>query len=442
MRDLFVTIVVLGSLPLILYRPFIGVIMWSWISYMNPHRLSWGFAADFPFAMLIALATMTGILFMREEKRISWTRESVLLVIFILWMCVSTLFALHHEAAMEQLSKVLKIQLMTFITLMLMKDKFRIEMLVWIIALSLGFYGVKGGIFTMTTGGSYHVRGPNGTFIGGNNEIGLALIMTVPLMRYLHLQAKQRWLKWGLAAAMGLTIVAILGTQSRGALVGLVVMGLMLIWKTRKRFILLLVLGPVLYTGFQFMPESWHARMDTIQTYEQDQSAMGRINSWHFAFNLAKDRPLIGAGYHAFTPDLFARYAPDPEDVHDAHSIYFEILGEHGFVGLALFLLLGWFAWRSCSVAAKQARPHPERQWIADLAAMLQVSLVGYAACGAFLGLAYFDFYYHLIALVVLVKIQSQMLAQQAVVPEAPPVKSNGRLPRQTGVAAGRPAEK
>src|SRR3569833_1608939 len=118
---------------------------------------------------------------------------------------------------------------------------------------------------------------------------------------------------------------------------------------------------------------------------------MGRINSWHFAFNLAKDRPIVGGGYHSFTPDLFARYAPDPDDVHDAHSIYFEVLGEHGFVGFALFLLLGWFAWRSCTAIKKEASPHPSGQWMADLASMLQVSFAGYAASGAFLGLAYFE---------------------------------------------------
>lgn len=411
MRDLFVTTVIMASLPLILYRPYVGVLMWCWIGYMNPHRLSWGFAADFPFAMIVALVTMAAMLFSREEKRIPWTRETVVLLIFILWMCVTTLFAMHPEVATEQLIKVLKIQLMTFITLVLMKDKFRIELVVWAIGLSLGFYGVKGGIFTITSGGGNHVMGPNGTFIGGNNEIGLALIMTVPLLRYLQLQAKRQVIKWGMGIAMMLTVVAILGTQSRGALVGLAVMGTMLIWKTRKRFVLLLLMGPVLYAAFQFMPAAWHDRMKTIETYEEDQSAQGRINAWHFAFNLAKDRP-FGAGYEAFTPDLFALYAPDPNAVHDAHSIYFEILGEHGFVGLALFLLLGWYAWRSCSAVVKQARAHSEGQWIADLASMVQVSLVGYAASGAFLGLAYFDFYYHLIALVVLLKLQSSQLPQ------------------------------
>jgi len=355
------------------------------------------------------------MLVMREEKRIPWTRETVVLLIFILWMCVTTLFALHPEPARDELIKVLKIELMTFATLMLMKDRFRIDLLVWVIAVSLGFYGVKGGFFTLTSGGAYHVMGPERSFIGGNNEIGLALVMTVPLMRYLHLQAKLLWVKWGLMAAMGLTFVAILGTQSRGALIGLVAMTVMLVGKTRRRFILLLLMGPVLYAGYQFMPESWHDRMETIETYQQDQSAMGRINAWRFAFNLAKNRPLVGGGNQAFTPDLFARYAPDPDDVHDAHSIYFEVLAEHGFVGLTLFLLLAWFTWRTCSLVAKQARPYPEGQWMADLAGMLQVSLVGFATSGAFLGLAYFDLYYHLIALVVLLKVQGRQLAGQPI---------------------------
>ena len=140
---------------------------------------------------------------------------------------------------------------------------------------------------------------------------------------------------------------------------------------------------------------------------------MERINYWHFAFNLAKDRPIVGGGYQSFTPDLFARYAPDPDDEHDAHSIYFEVLGEHGFVGFALFLLLGWFAWRRCTAIKKEARPLPSGLWLADLASMLLVSFAGFAASGAFLGLAYFDLYYHLIALEELLKVQSRSLTAQ-----------------------------
>jgi probable O-glycosylation ligase (exosortase A-associated) len=127
---------------------------------------------------------------------------------------------------------------------------------------------------------------------------------------------------------------------------------------------------------------------------------------------------------------MFAIYAPEPDRVHDAHSIYFEVLGEHGFVGLALFLLLGLMTWRTASSIIGQARGHPEKRWAADLAAMVQVSLVGYAAGGAFLGLAYFDFYYTLIAVVVLTK--TVLIAQQA-----PAGSESG--PVIAGSIAGRP---
>lgn len=404
MRDLFVTMAVFGSLPFILKRPYIGILMWAWIGYMNPHRLSWGFATDFPFAMIIALTTLAGMLFSKEIKRVPWTRETIVLVIFIFWMTVSTMFAVYSDLAYAQLIKVYKIQLMTFVTMMLIIDRHRLNLLLWVIVLSLGFYGVKGGIFTILTGGTYHVWGPDNTFIGGNNEIGLALIMTLPLMRYLQLQAKNKLLIYGLWAAMGITTVAIFGTQSRGAFLGLGVMGAWLIWKSRKRFMLMILAVIGIMVAVSFMPQSWHDRMETIKHYRQDASAMGRINAWHFAFNLTKDHPVVGGGFMDFQRDLFAIYAPNPENVHDAHSIYFQVLAEHGYVGLALFLTLGFFAWRTCSNISKATHGKPDVQWMSDLSRMLQVSLVGYASSGAFLGLAYFDYYYNLIAIVIVLK--------------------------------------
>jgi len=393
MRDLFVTLIVLGILPAVLFQPWIGVMLWSWIGYMNPHRLAYGFAVDFPFAMLIALFTLTGLLFSKEDKKIPWTRETIILSIFIFWMLVTTIFAIHSSAAWEQFEKVIKIQVMTYITLMIMCSEKRLTYLVWIIALSLGFYGVKGGIFTITSGGGFHVQGPNGTFIGGNNEIGLALIMTIPLMRYLQLQAKHLYIRHGLTAAMLLTMVAVLGTQSRGALLGIAAMTFFMIMKSRKKFLFLIMIAVAAPIAFNFMPQSWHDRMGSIQTYEEDQSAMGRLDAWQFAFNRALERPLTGGGFEAF------------RGYTDAHSIYFEVLGEHGFVGLALFLSLGFLTWFSGSWIIKKTKKVDELRWARDLASMLQVSLMGYAVSGAFLGLAYFDLFYHLVAMMVLTKV-------------------------------------
>jgi probable O-glycosylation ligase (exosortase A-associated) len=233
--------------------------------------------------------------------------------------------------------------------------------------------------------------------------MGLALIMTIPLLRYLQLTTRSMWVRSFLAVAMVLCAAATVGSQSRGALVGLVAMGTFLWLKSRNK-VFTAALG-VVAVGLvlSVMPQQWFDRMSTIRTYEQDQSAMGRINAWKMAFNMAKDRPL-GGGLESFQDYSFALYAPNPDDVHASHSIYFEVLGEHGFVGLGLFLMLGLMTWRSASWVIGRARRDREKRWAADLAAMVQVSLVGYASAGAFLGLAYFDYYYTLIALVVLCK--------------------------------------
>jgi probable O-glycosylation ligase (exosortase A-associated) len=200
---------------------------------------------------------------------------------------------------------------------------------------------------------------------------------------------------------MVLSAIAAVGSQSRGALLGIVAMGTFLWLKSRSKFFtsLLAIIAAALI--FSIMPQQWFDRMATINTYEQDASAMGRINAWWMAFNLAKDKPL-GGGFDAFRSEMFQLYAPDPSNTHDAHSIYFEVLGEHGFVGLGLFLLLGLMTWRTASRVIKRARDDPSNRWAADLAAMVQVSIIGYASAGAFLGLAYFDYYYTLVAVIVL----------------------------------------
>jgi probable O-glycosylation ligase (exosortase A-associated) len=401
MRDIALTLLIFAMVPVALYRPWIGMLTWTWIGLMNPHRLTWSFAHDMPFAQIIGLATFLGFLLSKEPKRFPVNAVTVVLLIFIGWMCLTTVFALNPAGATEQLSKVLKIQAGVLLSLFLLQSRERIQWLVWVIVVSIGYYGVKGGYFTLRGGGVEKVLGPDGSFIAGNTEIGLALVMLLPLMRYLQIVNKHRWVRLGLLVAMILTGIAVLGTQSRGAFLAAGAMVIFLWLKSEKKLVPGVIIATVSVLTLMFMPESWWARMATILEYEKDGSAMGRINAWLFASNLVMDRPIVGGGFNTFTPALFQIYAPNPAAFHDVHSIYFEALGEHGFVGLALFLLLALLTWRTGSRLIRLAQA-PEHAWARHLGAMLQVSLIGYWTGGAFLGLAYFDGYYVLISLLVL----------------------------------------
>jgi probable O-glycosylation ligase (exosortase A-associated) len=432
MRDLFVTAVIFGLLPFVFKRPWIGILLWSWIGYMNPHRLAYGFAFDFPFGMVVGLVTIAAFMASKEKKEMPWTRETILLLIFVSWMLFTTFFAFYSDPAWFQWNKVWKIQLMIFLTALIITDRHQLHWLIWVIALSFGFYGVKGGIFTIINGGAYRVQGPEGTFIGGNNELALALVMAIPLIRYLHLQETRRLLKIGLAGAMVLTGVAAIGSQSRGGLVAMVAMGLFLWLKSRNKIVTGFYMAIAVYIMAAVMPQEWYDRMNTINTYQTDHSALGRINAWHTAFNVAKER-ITGGGFEMFLPPTFHQYAPQPGNVHDVHSIYFEIMGEQGFFGFGLFMALGVMAWIRAQQIINRCKKDPDRKWAADLAAMIQVSLVGYAAGGVFLGMAYFDLPYHLMIILVLTARFSGMLVTQA----SPVIAGPGRPPHPSSLFGG-----
>ena len=421
MRDLLVTALVFSSLPFVFKRPWFGMVLWVWISVMNPHSQGWGFAREFPFAAIICAATVVAIACSAEKFRMPVTAVSLTFLLFIAWMCVTSLFALHPDQIGEQWIKVLKIMGMTIVVLMLLKERRHVEWLIWTIAVSLGYYGVKGGIFTIRSGGNFRVWGPAGTFIDDNNAIALALIMVIPLMYYLHSLQRNRYARQAFLASMLLCGVASLGSYSRGAAIAMTAMVAFFWVKSNNRVVIGVVLAFVVPVVLLLMPSQWHERIDTINTYEEDGSAMGRINAWHMATNLALDRPFVGGGFEIYDPDVFQKYAPVPQDVHAAHSIYFQILGEHGFVGLFLYLMLGILSWRNGTVTIRLARPHPQLAWSADLAKMVQVSLLGFAVGGAFLSLAYFDVpYYLMVALAAIRAIAERDVLALTRAPAAP----------------------
>ncbi|MFB9243743.1 putative O-glycosylation ligase, exosortase A system-associated [Massilia antarctica] len=400
MRDLVITLAVFGSLPFILKRPYIGVLMWVWISVMNPHRLSWGFAYSFPFAAIIAGVTLIGLLVTKDPKKLPMTPIVITLMAFSGWMGLTTIFSMWPNESVVMLNRVSKIMLMTFATIMLIKTKEQVTLLIWTLVGSLGYYGVKGGIFTVATGGGSIVWGPQGSYIEGNNEVALAFITIIPVMAFLYMQAQNKWVRWGMAASILLCAFAALGSYSRGALVGIGAMLFFLWLKSPKKVLLgglMLLIVPIAIT---FMPDKWSSRMETINTYKQDSSAMGRINAWYMAYHMALDRPL-GGGFEIYNRTAFELYAPVPDDVHAAHSIYFQALGEHGFVGLGIYLLLAFLTWRKAAWIVRVTAKREDLKWAGDLARMIQVSLIGFGVGGAFLSLLYYDVPYYLMAAIV-----------------------------------------
>jgi probable O-glycosylation ligase (exosortase A-associated) len=431
-RDLIVFCAVLGLTPVALLHPYVGVLLWTWLGIMNPHRLAYGAAYGFPFAQVVAAATLIGLVITTDERRWKPAPAVYALAAFVAWFTITTFFAMNPGDAWPAWQRAVKIQLLTFVALVVLRDRRHVELLVTVIALSIAYYGAKGGLFTLLHGGNYLVWGPAGSFIEDNNALALAQVVNIPLLYYLYTRAAKRWMRVALAVAMPLCAVSALGSHSRGAALAIIAM-LVFLWikspsKLRLGLVVLVLGAGMLAT----LPEKWFDRMETIRTYDTDSSAMGRITAWKTAMGVAAARPFTGGGFEFHTQEAYARYGPEGAEEYSLamHSIYFQVLGEQGFVGLGLFLLVWLFTWRSASRLVRAARAGPEHQWAATLADMVKVSLVGYLVGGTFLSLAYWDVpYYLMVALVV---------ATDAVTRAA--ATANASSPAESARASGAPA--
>lgn len=442
MRDIVLSLFLIGALPAAFVRPFIGAVIFAWLGIMNPHRMTWGFAYDVSWAQMYALATIAGML-VSKDKLVAdslWRYRFVL--IYVAWMCITTAFAIEQASALTKLIEILKVQTMCFVTLCLLTSRAKVEILAALSTLSIAFFGVKGGLFTLRGGGADRVWGPPESILTDNNHLAAGLVVALPLVYWMVRRVERRWLQWGLIAAMLLIAASILGSYSRSAFLGLCAMALFLFFKSDRK----LAVAPLVLTGALVasvvMPDKYWARIESIGTYEEDSSTTGRLNAWETAFNVANAR-ITGAGFEYYKPTAFALYAPNPLDIHSSHSIYFQALGEHGWVGLVLFLSIWISIWIACWLARKCLPQTREGRSLDLLVRMIQVSLVGFAVSGGFLNIGNWDFMYYLatIALAVQRLSANRQLEGRPLGEETPPAvaaglqASNGRpaMPARLG---------
>ena len=406
-RDIVVTLSILGSLPFCIARPWIGLLVWSWVSYMNPHRLTWGFAHDLPFAMLVAVCTLLGVVLTKDRKPFVWSRETVLLLLLWGWFTLTTVFAMYPEAAWLKWDATSKSLLMAMLTIFFFQDRQRLRVLLGVIAASIGFYGFKGGLFALATGGQWMVLGPPGSFFESNTELALVLNMSLPLSFYLAKEEKRLWMRNLLRATFVLTLLAVPFTYSRGGAVGLAVVLVLLFLRDRARLLLIPLAAVGLVVFLWFAPQQLMDRIETLTNYEEDGSAQLRFMSWRVGYEIALDRPVLGGGFQVFvhraTYDIYMPEYPRAFG-HDAHSIYFNLLGEHGWIGLGLFALLVASTLWSLRGLRRAGKANPDLEWVVNYAKMLQASLVAYLITGAFISVAYFDLAYQLFIVAIILK--------------------------------------
>jgi probable O-glycosylation ligase (exosortase A-associated) len=299
------------------------------------------------------------------------------------------------------------------LTTVIINTEDRLHSLIRVIGFSLGFYGFKGGLFAVASGGGYIVYGPADSFLEANNSIGLALAMNIPVLFYLLKREQQTWIRWTLRAMLLFSYPAIVCTYSRGAWLGMVMVTILNVLKSKQKFIMVAVAGVsvVILQAFlpQIAPERLVNRYEQLVEYKDESSAESRFWNWEFCRRIGMARPLTGGGFNFTSIENYARYYPEflqrwPGTQWTCHSTWLSIFGEHGVPGAILWLALLLCCFLSLRRIRAYGRAAPERTAYVQYAEMIQSSMIAFLVVGTFLDAAYFDFFYYLVALIVIQK--------------------------------------
>jgi probable O-glycosylation ligase (exosortase A-associated) len=396
MRDLLLLLLLAGLVGAALYRPWLGVLGLAIIGYLRPFGYATEALGDFPAFKVMAVAVVVSMLLHRETRSLTFYRDRlpllrdwrvVVLALLWGWMIVTSSLSMLPWYAWPKFFELTKILVAIGFTLLLVDTREKLLWLLLTMALGIALVAFKGGYWAVMTGAADRVLGPPGSHFAGNNEFAVLNIMNIPLLALWLRRRKDPLLRTLLAVLIALSAFAALTSWSRGALLSLTATALLLLWHSPRKLITVPVAALAGVIALSGMPEDWVARMQTIETFEEDQSAQGRLTAWRNGLRFAARQPIFGTGPNGW---VLAGWR-------DFHSAYIEMLAENGVVGFGLWLALLAGTIAALTRLAWRARRLPGREWVTEVGWAVRASLVAYAVGALFLGIAYWDILFHLI---------------------------------------------
>lgn len=435
-RDMIVMAIAVVYVRLGLSNTFLSYLLWGWAGLISLDSYIFGFMRVVPFVQVFALLTLGMLLFARDNEiqsfRINGTVAIMLLMalhgFFVAWLAYPGL-----PRNWEIYTNLVKTVLFCVIMPMLLLSRYRIHAMVVMLTLAISFHGLLDGLKFIASGGGHNAGGIRK--FGDNNHFALVLLMILPLIYYLFQYSRHRLVQLGFGLTLPLIFFAVVATHSRGALVGAAAIVAWIAIKGRVGLIGLVLLGMSIFAALQFSPQDWTERMSTISEANEDESFLGRVVAWKVSSAIAVQHPLFGGGYRAVqSAEVWDRFKydqgmlglVDTPVLHvpglAAHSIWFEVLGDAGIVGLLLFIALI----ANSFLARREIRQLTQGQdrglrWAADLSDMLAASMIAYIVCGSLLSAAYFELPY---VVIMMMEVLRQCVRRERALQKASPTKA------------------
>lgn len=423
MRDLMFAFMFAPLLFMSLRNGFVAYLLWCWAGLIAIQFYLYGFMLGIAYVQLFAAIALLQFLLRKDPERLPYSpnRTTALFVIFAIHITLCATFSYPgHPRNWEASGNMIKTILFCALMPLVVTSRYRIHALVLVIALATSFHGVIDGLKFIVSGG-HHVAHGIAKF-GDNNHYAMVLIMVIPLLAYLHKHSAVRFVKLGFLGLIPLLVFSVMATQSRGGLICLVAVGSWFLLTSRRKaigiFVVLICATLVLF----FASDQWMTRMQSIDSASEDGSFLGRVGAWHISTAIALVNPVFGGGPYSIemgsvwntfrnAQGLLGFLPMDlngiPGRGRATHSIYFQAMGDLGFVGFFIFVAILTNAFLTArSIVNMCKRAGPRLDWALSLAQMLTLAVLAYAVAGALLSATYFDLPYVLFMLVQVLKMQ------------------------------------
>ncbi|HEY2132868.1 MAG TPA: putative O-glycosylation ligase, exosortase A system-associated [Acetobacteraceae bacterium] len=430
LRSLWLLFLYVSFLGLSVPAPFIATLGYVWVDAFGPQNVAYVLLNQMPVAMIMGAVAVGSYFALDRRSPPPLSAEWMLMIAMVVWVNLTMIWAQVPGAAWEKWDWAFKtLAFASFIPLVI-RSRVQIEAFAQIYVFSLAANFVPFGVKTLISGGGY---GANLGLLQGNSglaEGGLlstVCLMAVPLALHLsrfgQLIPRMKLTPLAYWAVAGLAVATAIGTYERSALIGLVALVVYMWLRSRHKFgfgiVAVIVACLVIYST----SSAWNARISTIGNFEQENSAYIRILVWRWTLEFTASHPL-GGGFQTYLVDHIevpgTQSSPPTIQFGRAfHSVYFEMLGEQGYPGLAMFLLLTVLVFLKLRRITKRARGDPQLEWAADLADALQSGLAVFMTCGAFVGIAFQPAYWYFVAMSVSLSAYMWRAENQAAAPQA-----------------------
>ncbi|HEX2763310.1 MAG TPA: putative O-glycosylation ligase, exosortase A system-associated [Allosphingosinicella sp.] len=420
MRDLAFVGFILALLGLGLKRPFLLVLAYVYVDTVSPQRLSYYLLNSIPLSMWVAALAMGAWAIADDKSRFSVAPRQWLMALLLAWAFYTTSHADFPVEALVKWDWVWKSMVWAIFLPFTLRTRLRLEALLLFLTLSAAAIIIVGGLKTLASGGGYGVLNLMVTTNSGlyeSSTISTVAIALVPIILWLSRFGTVFPRDWRVRLFAANLIFACLlipvGTEARTGLVCIGVLAILMLRDVKRRFLYMALVAGLGLASVPFLPQSFSTRMDTISNHETDSSAATRLAVWGWTWNYAKEHPL-GGGFEAYRQNKLQvhtvtssggagatevdwRIAEDKGRAY--HSSYFEMLGEQGFPGLILFLLIhGGGLVRMEILRRRWRRAEGDDPWVAPLATSLQSAQIVYLTGSLFVGIAWQPFVWMLLA--------------------------------------------